>query len=63
MRILTRLRTWLRHEDTVSRSWIEAQHRHDDTRGVDLPTWRTPRELAAMRRLERRRGLQLVKRA
>jgi hypothetical protein len=53
----------VRRGDAVSLAWREAQYRHDDTRGVDLPTWRSPRELAAMRRIERRRGRQLVKRA
>ena len=56
-------RTWLRPLDCVSRDWIAAQHRHEDTRGVDLPSWRTPAEVAQMRRLERKRGLRLAKRA
>lgn len=34
---------------------------HLDTRGVDLPTWRTPKEVAQIRRLERRAALRLAK--
>ena len=44
----------------VSRECLLHHERHGLTRGVDLPTWRTPKELAQMRRLERRAALRVV---
>lgn len=45
---------------TVSRRCIEHHERHLSTRGVDLPRWRSPKEIAQMRRLERRAALRIV---
>lgn len=45
----------------VSTAWRKEQLRYLDTRGVDLPTWRTPKEIAQMRRAERRAALRLAK--
>ena len=44
----------------VSRACIEHHERHAITRGVDLPRWRTPREVAQLRRQERRAALRVV---
>lgn len=49
--------------DYVSRNVLQHHERHALTRGVDLPTWRTPKEVAQMRRLERRAALRMIKRA
>lgn len=47
--------------DHVSQSVLRHHQRHQDTRGVDLPTWRTPREIERLRRAERRAALRLAK--
>ena len=62
-RVLSWCRGLARSGDPVSLAWLQAQARREGTGGVDLPTWRTPAEVAQMRRLERRRGMRLVKRA
>jgi len=46
--------------DYVSPQVILHHERHEITRGVDLPRWKTPRELAELRRLERRAALRVV---
>lgn len=46
----------------VSRATLQAALRHEETRGVDyLPQWKTPKEVAEMRRAERRAALRLVR--
>lgn len=47
--------------DYVHASVIHHHERHALSRGVDLPTWRTPKEVAQMRRVERRAALRLAK--
>jgi len=44
----------------VSTACRRSALRHDSTRGVDLPTWRTPKEIEEMRRFGRRAALRLV---
>jgi len=44
----------------VSQSVIRHHTYHADTRGIDWSTWRTPKELAQMRRQERRAALRIV---
>jgi hypothetical protein len=46
--------------DYVHGSVIRHHERHEMTRGVDLPRWRTPKELAQLRRMERRAALRVV---
>lgn len=60
--LLDRLAQW-RYRDRITETHLAELLRHEDTRGVDLPTWRTPKELAQMRRLERREALRNVKAA
>ena len=62
-RVLSWCRGLARSGDPVSLAWLQAQAHREGKVGVDLPTWRTPAEIATMRRIERRRGLRLVKRA
>jgi len=47
-------------DDHVSLATRLAHQYHEDTRGVDLPRWKTPQELAEMRRSERRAALRMV---
>jgi len=46
--------------DYVSPSVLLYHERHASTRGVDLPRWKTPREVAQIRRQERRAALRVV---
>lgn len=62
-RVLSWCREFARSGDPVSLAWLQAQAQREGKIGVDLPTWRTPAEVAQMRRIERRRGMRLVKRA
>lgn len=65
MSIFRRLEDWYwrwkdRGELRVSRACVAHHERHMLTRGVDLPRWRTPREVAQLRRQERRAALRVV---
>jgi hypothetical protein len=44
----------------VSRLWLLQHAQADGKGGVDLPTWRTPREIARMRREERKQAMRRV---
>jgi hypothetical protein len=48
-------------DDTVSVQWRMEHSAYDSTRGVDLPCWRSPKEIAGRNRLERRRAIHLMK--
>jgi len=59
LRCLRAFHAWRRRE-YVSAAHLAALNRYEDTRGIDWSTWRTPKELAVMRRHERRAALRVV---
>jgi hypothetical protein len=69
MNILRHIQRWWRADEGVepeslgyvSSGVIRHHERHAMTRGVDLPTWKTPKEVAQLRRMERRAALRIVK--
>jgi hypothetical protein len=58
--MIRRLLSWWRRDDAVSRLWLLQHAQGEGKDGVDLPTWRTPREIKAMRRAERKQAMRRV---
>ena len=46
--MLDQLHRW-RYRQRITEAHLAELLRYEDTRGVDLPTWRTPAEIEAMR--------------
>ena len=58
--MIARLWLWLRGVEAVSPAWLDAHAAESTKTGWDGPRWRTPKERAAMERLDRRRALAVV---